>query len=60
MNGIPNEAKHAPDTRPRNAKRGDRMWGRHWTYIINGKNVRPVEPFDIDEIKVSSKNYGTV
>jgi 5-methylcytosine-specific restriction protein A len=36
----------------------DRIWGRHWRYIINGENVRPVEPFDIDEIKISSKNYG--
>ncbi len=36
----------------------DRIWGKHWRYIVNGENVRPVEPFDIDEIKISSKNYG--
>ena len=36
----------------------DRIWGRHWRYIINCENVRPVEPFDIDEIKISSKHYG--
>lgn len=35
----------------------DRIWGRHWRYIITGENVRSVEPFDIDDIKLSSKNY---
>ncbi len=35
----------------------DKIWGKHWRYIINGNNVRPVEPFDINEIKVTSKNY---
>jgi 5-methylcytosine-specific restriction protein A len=38
----------------------DKIWGRHWVYIIRGENVRPVEPFDIDEIKVTSKDYGSV
>ena len=31
--------------------------GRHWRYLITGENVRSVEPFDIDEIKQSSKDY---
>lgn len=35
----------------------DKIWGKHWRYIINGNNVRPIEPFDINEIKVTSKNY---
>lgn len=33
----------------------DKIWGKHWRYIINGNNVRPIEPFDINEIKVTSK-----
>ena len=41
-----------------NHNESDRIWGRHWRYLVVGENVRSVEPFDIDEIKVSSKNYG--
>lgn len=36
----------------------DKIWSRHWKYIINGNNLRSVEPFDIDDIKVTSTNYG--
>lgn len=36
------------------------IWGKSWRYIIQGKNLRPVEPFDIDEIKVTEKNYSSV
>jgi 5-methylcytosine-specific restriction enzyme A len=36
------------------------IWGKHWRYIINGNNVRSVEPFDINDIKVTSKNYDAV
>jgi 5-methylcytosine-specific restriction protein A len=36
------------------------IWGKSWRYIIKGKNLRPVEPFDIDEIKVTEKNYSSV
>lgn len=35
----------------------DRIWSHHWNYIIRGTNIRSVEPFDIDEIKESSRNY---
>jgi 5-methylcytosine-specific restriction protein A len=38
----------------------DKIWGKHWRYIINGENVRSVEPFDINEIKITSKNYDAV
>lgn len=38
----------------------DKIWGKHWRYIINGENIRPVEPFDINEVKVTSKNYDAV
>lgn len=38
----------------------DKIWGKHWRYIINGSNVRSVEPFDINDIKVTSKNYDAV
>ncbi len=37
-----------------------RIWGKHWRYIIRGENVRSVEPFDIDEIKVTDKDYGAI
>jgi 5-methylcytosine-specific restriction protein A len=38
----------------------DKIWEKHWRYIINGENIRPVEPFDINEVKVTSKNYDAV
>ena len=38
----------------------DKIWGKHWRYIIHGENVRSIEPFDIDEIKNSSKKYGPI
>jgi 5-methylcytosine-specific restriction protein A len=38
----------------------DKIWGKHWRYLINGENVRPVEPFDLNEIKITSKNYDAV
>lgn len=38
----------------------DKIWEKHWRYIINEENIRPVEPFDINEVKVTSKNYDAV
>lgn len=38
----------------------DKIWGKHWRYLINGNNVRSVEPFDINDIKITSKNYDAV
>jgi 5-methylcytosine-specific restriction enzyme A len=35
----------------------DQIWGNHWNYIIEGKNLRSVEPFDMDDLQVSDKNY---
>ena len=38
----------------------DKIWGKHWRYLINGDNIRSVEPFDINDIKITSKNYDAV
>jgi hypothetical protein len=35
------------------------IWQHQWRYIIEGKNLCTLRhPFDIDDVKVSSKNYG--
>jgi len=34
------------------------IWGRHWNYIIEGVNLRPVEEFNISDIQISNHNYG--
>lgn len=36
------------------------IWGNKWRYIVKGENLRPVEPFDIMDIKTSSKDYNAV
>jgi len=38
----------------------DALWGKHWKYIIKGYDLRPVEPFNIEEIQVSNINYGPI
>jgi 5-methylcytosine-specific restriction enzyme A len=38
----------------------DRLWGRHWPYIIEATNVRSVEPFDLDAIRATDKLYKDV
>lgn len=38
----------------------ERIWGRHWTYIVEGRNcVQLKNPFDISETQVTGKNYVT-
>lgn len=37
-----------------------KIWGHKWRYIIKGENIRSVEPFDIMDIKISSKDYNAV
>jgi 5-methylcytosine-specific restriction protein A len=37
-----------------------KIWERKWRYIITGENLRSVEPFDIMDIKLSSKDYNAV
>jgi len=37
-----------------------KIWGNKWKYLIKGNNLRPVKPFDIDEIKISPRNYGSI
>jgi 5-methylcytosine-specific restriction protein A len=37
----------------------DRIWGRHWRYVIEGEALRALRrPFNIAELQVSAKNYG--
>jgi len=38
----------------------DKIWGRHWKYLIIGRNLQEVEQFDIDDLKVTDKNYAYV
>lgn len=37
-----------------------RIWGKHWRYVIRGKNLRSIEPFDIGTLQESSKNYDAI
>lgn len=37
----------------------DKIWGKHWEFIVKADKVRAVEPFDIDDIKVTDKNYAS-
>lgn len=37
----------------------DKIWGKHWPYIIEGDNVRSVEPFNIEDIQITNKHYGS-
>jgi len=40
------------------AGESERIFGRHWNYIVEGRNMRELRyPFDMDEIKKSSFNY---
>lgn len=35
----------------------DKLWGKHWPYIIEARNVRSIEPFDLDDIRATTKGY---
>ncbi len=36
-----------------------RIWGRQWKYIVRGSEFRILrKPFDIEDVQVSSDNYG--
>lgn len=37
----------------------EQIWQRRWPYIIRCSNPRRVEPFNITELQVSTKNYGS-
>lgn len=37
-----------------------KIWDHKWRYIIKGENLRSIEPFDIMDIKASSKDYDSV
>ncbi|HMK20567.1 MAG TPA: HNH endonuclease [Chitinophagaceae bacterium] len=34
-----------------------KFWGKKWKYIIQGRNVRKIPPFDPSDIQVTDKNY---
>lgn len=38
----------------------DRIWGKHWTYIIEGRDVRTVKPFNLKDIQISDHNYDPI
>ena len=36
-----------------------RIWGKQWTYILEGKGCRPLRnPFDLRLLQVTKRNYG--
>lgn len=37
-----------------------RIWGNKWKYLIKGENLREVPPFDIEDIQVSDRKYGSI
>ena len=37
-----------------------KIWGKKSKYIIKGKNLREVKPFDIKDIQVSHLRYGNI
>lgn len=37
-----------------------RIWGKKWKYLYRFLDIRPIPGFDIDEIKISDKNYRNV
>jgi len=43
-----------------NGNESDQIWGKHWKYIVEGRNFLPLKnPFDISEVQVTGKNYVT-
>ena len=51
---------HLDDCYEDKSNESDKIWGRHWKYIIKGYNLQSIKPFDIEEIQVSTKNYGPI
>jgi 5-methylcytosine-specific restriction protein A len=39
------------------ANESDAIWGRHYKFIVKGRNLTPVEGFNIREIQVSETDY---
>lgn len=37
-----------------------RIWGKKWKYLIKGANLRALKPFDIADIQVSNRKYGSI
>lgn len=43
---------------PDNNGESKRIWGKHWRYILDGRNCHKLKkPFDISDVQVSSHNY---
>ncbi|RFC30890.1 MAG: hypothetical protein DID91_2727704678 [Candidatus Nitrotoga sp. MKT] len=41
-----------------NEHESQRIWGRPWTYIVEGYNCIPLKtPFDINEVQITERNY---
>jgi 5-methylcytosine-specific restriction enzyme A len=40
------------------SRESDKIWGRHWQYIIKGRNIYAVNPFNIKRYQVTNRNYG--
>jgi 5-methylcytosine-specific restriction protein A len=36
----------------------DKIWGKHWPFIVRVQNVRHIEAFDITDLQVTKKSYG--
>ena len=40
-------------------KESDNIWGRHWRYIVEGRNLKNLlHPFDIRKLQTSNVSYG--
>ncbi|MDU6359779.1 HNH endonuclease [Zhenhengia yiwuensis] len=37
-----------------------KLWGKKWPYIIEGEDVTAIEPFNIEDIQKSNKNYDPI
>jgi len=46
----------------REDKRGESIifWRRSFKYVIDLRNLREIEPFDLKDVQVSQRNYGIV
>lgn len=38
----------------------DHIWGKRWTYIIEGRDVQAIKPFNLEDIQISDHKYGPI
>jgi len=48
------------DSRIDESNESQRIWGRHWKYLINGSNVMEIPGFNIEDVQVSKRNYDPI